>query len=93
MIYYHDEKIFAARKGPFKLYFYRNNPLGYPEKIEKISPELFNLNHDPSEQYNVADSHADIVKDIGELVERHRASVKPAATQLDKRLVATESKE
>ena len=36
MIYYHDDKIFAARKGDFKLYYYRNNPTGYPEKLEKL---------------------------------------------------------
>ena len=37
MIYYHDDKIFAARKGDFKLYYYRNNPTGYPEKLKNYT--------------------------------------------------------
>ena len=90
MIYYHDEKIFAARKGNYKLYFYRNNPLGYPEKIEKIdAPELYNLDHDPSERYNIAASHPDRIKEIQDVVARHQSTIEIADTQLDKRLAPT----
>jgi arylsulfatase A-like enzyme len=87
MIYYHDEKIFAARKGDFKLYFYSNNPSGYPEKLEKLdSLTLFNLQHDPSERYNVASSYPDKISEIREMVRDHQSSVKPVDTQLDKRI-------
>jgi hypothetical protein len=87
MIYYHDEKIFAARKGDFKLYFYRNNPTGYPEKLETLdSLTLFNLQHDPSEQYNIVSGHPDKVKEIEDMVKHHQLSVVAAETQLDKRV-------
>ena len=87
MIYYHDEKIFAARKGDFKLYFYRNNPTGYPEKLEKLdSLTLFNLQHDPSEEYNIVSRHPDKVKEIEDMVKHHQLSVVVAETQLDKRV-------
>ena len=87
MIYYHDEKIFAARKGDFKLYFYRNNPSGYPEKLEKLdSLTLFNLQHDPSERYNLASSHPDKITEIRDMVRDHQSSVKLVETQLDKRI-------
>ena len=49
MYYYHGTRIFAARKGDFKLYFYANNPDGYPERMRKLDTlRLFNVQHDPS---------------------------------------------
>ena len=50
MFYCHATKLFAVRKGKYKLYFLKNNPNGYPEKIEKLNTlQLFNLQEDPSE--------------------------------------------
>ncbi len=84
MIFYHDEKIFAARKGPYKLYFYRNNPIGYPEKLEKLeSKELFNLQHDPSERYNISDIHPEVIKEIEAMVRAHESTVVATESQLD----------
>ena len=91
MIYYHDDKIFAARKGDFKLYFYRNNPTGYPEKLEKLDAlQLFNLQQDPSERFNIAEKHPSVVSEIEELVKRHQATVKQPASELDKMMVKKE---
>lgn len=87
MIYYHGTKVFAARKGDFKLYFYENNPQGYPEKLEKLdSHELYNLQHDPSERFDIADQHPDIIKEIEEMVKDHKSTVKPVESQLEKRI-------
>ena len=35
MFFYHGTRLFAARQGAYKLHYYRNNPMGYPEKMEK----------------------------------------------------------
>jgi arylsulfatase A-like enzyme len=84
MFFYHDDKIFAARQGDFKLYFYSNNPTGYPEKLEKLdSYQLFNLQQDPSERFNIADKHAAVITEIIEMVKNHQATLKPSASQLD----------
>jgi len=84
MFFYHDDKIFAARHGDFKLYFYSNNPTGYPEKLEKLDfYQLFNLQHDPSERFNIADKHAAVITEILEMVKNHQATLKPSASQLD----------
>jgi arylsulfatase A len=91
MIYYHDDKIFAARKGDFKLYYYRNNPTGYPEKMEKLQPyQLFNLQQDPSERFNIAEKHTNIIVEIEDMVKKHQATVKSPASELDKVLVKKE---
>ena len=84
MSFYHDDKIFAARKGHFKLYFYSNNPTGYPAKLEKLdSYQMSNLQHDPSERFNIADKHAAVITEILEMVKNHQATIKPTASQLD----------
>ena len=91
MIYYHDDKIFAARKGDFKLYYYRNNPTGYPEKLEKLDAyQLFNLQQDPSERFDIAEKHASVISEIEEMVRKHQATVKPPASELDKLMVKKE---
>ncbi len=88
MLYYHGTRIFAARKGDFKLYFYKNNPMGYPEKMEKLDTyQLFNLQHDPSEQYNILDKHPQVVKEIEEMVAKHVSTVERAESKLEKRIV------
>lgn len=44
MFFYHGTKLFAARLGDYKLYYYKNDPIGYPQKLEKLEKlELFNL--------------------------------------------------
>lgn len=85
MLFYHGLEVFAARKGDYKLYFYRNNPKGYPERLAKLdSVQLFHLQHDPSERFNLAGQYPGIVREITEMVERHKATLKPVENQLDK---------
>ena len=91
MIYYHGKRVFGARQGAFKLYFFENNPLGYPEEMEELtSYRLYNLHHDPSERFEIADEHPDVVEAIVEMVEQHKAGVEPVESQLDRRIGGTE---
>lgn len=87
MFFYHGTRIFAARKGDYKLYFYANNPDGYPEKMRKLDTlRLFNLQRDPSEKYDVAETHPEIIAEITRLVAQHRTTVDSVGTQLEKRI-------
>lgn len=82
MFFYHG---FAARKGDYKLYFGSNNPIGYPEKVEKLEKlKLFNLSHDPSERFDLVDKYPDVVKEIEQMVINHKSGVIPGPTQLEK---------
>jgi arylsulfatase A len=88
MYYYHGSRVFAARKGDYKLYFYRNNPLGYPEKMEPLEQyQLYNLQHDPSERYDLAGKEPGVMKEIEQMVQKHKATVEPAESRLEKRIV------
>lgn len=85
MLYYHGDHLFAVRKGDFKLYFYKNNPMGYPEKLEKLEKlTLFNLSHDPSERFDIADKHPDVIDEIKKLVQVHESKLVKGQIQLEK---------
>jgi arylsulfatase A len=85
MYYYHSTKLFAARKGAYKLHFYSNNPKGYPERLKKLKKlKLYNLEKDPSEENNIIDRHPEIVKEIQQMVDEHLRTVIPVESQLEK---------
>ncbi len=41
------------------------------------------MEHDPSEQYNKAEQHPEIIDEINALVKEHRANLDPREDQLD----------
>jgi arylsulfatase A-like enzyme len=85
MFYYHSTKLFAARKGKYKLHYFSNNPMGYPENLKELEKyKLYNVEEDPSEKYNIIDQHPEIVKEIEEMVAIHRETVVPVENQLEK---------
>lgn len=87
MFYYHGDRLFAVRKGDYKLYFYKNNPLGYPAKVEKLDTlQLFHLPHDPSERFDIAAENPEIIAEIQALVKEHQSKLVMGATQLEKRI-------
>lgn len=89
MFFYHGTKIFAARQGDYKLHFYENNPIGYPGRMRELDTlRLFNLSHDPSERFDIASDHPEIIEAIKELTRLHRLTVDSVGTQLEKRIIA-----
>jgi hypothetical protein len=63
-----------------------NGPWGrliFPKTRRRDPPLLFHLGHDPSERFNVADAHPDVLADIAKEVERHQATVIPVKSQLE----------
>ncbi len=87
MLFYHGTRIFAARKGDYKMYFYKNNPIGYPEKMEKLdTAQLFNVQHDPSEKFDLADQYPQVLAEIENMVRQHETTVDSVGSQLEKRI-------
>ena len=85
MFYYRKGLLFAVRKGPWKAHF--NTKSSFKSGIEEHNtPLLFHLGHDPSEKYDVAKEHPEVIKDIQHLVERHRVGIVPVESQLDKKM-------
>lgn len=70
MFYYRGGRLYAVRVGDYKAHFITQS--GYePEATEHDPPLLYNLNVDPSEKYDIAADHPDIIEMIKEEVRQH----------------------
>jgi arylsulfatase A len=81
--YYRGTQLFAARKGPFKAHFLTKSGYGDDPVKTNNPPLLFHLPHDPSERYDIAAQHPEVVEEISRAVERHRAEMVPGKIQVD----------
>jgi arylsulfatase A-like enzyme len=85
MFFYHATKLFAARKGSYKMYFLKNNPDVYPENIETLEKaQLFNLSVDPSERFDIADKNPEIIEEISKMVAKHKEGLIKVSNNLEK---------
>lgn len=98
VFYYRGQKVYAIRKGAYKAHFITQqeyntktaHPITSPEveigKTPTIQdpPLLYNLNTDPSERYNIAGDHPDILADMKNILEEHLNSIEPVENQLEK---------
>lgn len=84
MFYYHGTRVFAVRSGPWKAhYLTKTSYVGQRTAEVHDPPLLFHLGHDPSEKYNVADAHPDVIVRLTQLKQEHEASVQPVVNQLE----------
>jgi arylsulfatase A len=81
--YYRGTRLFAARQGPFKAHYITRSAYGKDQPEKHDPPLLFQLSHDPSEQFDVAKSHPEVLASIAREVERHRAEMVPGKPQLE----------
>jgi arylsulfatase len=76
LLYFDDVHLQCARHGKWKLHLTRYNRRGYSpapatglRNLLLPSPELYDLDADPDESYDVANLHPDVVRDITARVE------------------------
>ncbi len=86
VFYYRGTELFAVRKGPYKAHFVTQSGYRGDKPVKHDPPVLYNLEHDPSEKYDIAQDHPDVIADIMKEVEKHRATLKPGEDQLVKRI-------
>lgn len=86
LIYYRGTEIYAIRHGDFKAHFVTQGAYGEFGKREVHDPPLlYNLSHDPGEQFDIAAQHPDVLLKIKELLEAHNSKLKPGKDQLRER--------
>lgn len=84
MFYWRGRRFMAARLGPWKAHYVTHPGYGNDGPAEHDPPLLFQLEHDPGEQYNVAGEHPEVLVEIAAAVAAHRAGLADApASQLD----------
>ncbi len=85
VFYWRSEKLYAVRVGPWKAHFITEGCYGIgPKREEHKTPELYNLDQDPSEKYNVARLHPDVIERLQKIADEHVQSIKPVENQLTK---------
>ena len=98
VFYYRGQQVYAIRKGDYKAHFITQ--LEYESRTAHLytdpeieientatileTPLLYNLSTDPSEKYNIAGEHPDVVAEIREVLERHKKTLVPVENQLEK---------
>lgn len=84
MFYYRGDRIYAVRVGDYKAHFITQEPY-QPEVVEHSTPLLYNLKIDPSEKYDIAESHPEVIEQIMEAVKEHNAKLVKGEDQLKNR--------
>ena len=83
-VYYHrGTRLYAVRKGPWKAHFITQSAYGGEEPVTHEVPELYHLDQDPSERFNVADENPDVVAELRRLADAHSATIEPVPNQLE----------
>ncbi|MCA9190970.1 MAG: sulfatase [Planctomycetales bacterium] len=85
MYYYRGFELMAVRNGPWKVHYQIQGSYGTePRQLTKCEPpELYHLENDPSERYNLSAEHPEILTQISQLVATHQAHMQPAPSQLE----------
>jgi arylsulfatase A len=98
VFYYRGEQVYAIRKGDYKAHFITQNEYGSqtahpitnpPTEIKNAQtvedpPLLYNVNIDPSEKFNIAEEHPEVIAEIRKVLEEHLAGIEPVENQLEK---------
>jgi len=78
IFYYWGTMLYAVRKGPWKMHLVTS------DHKQQNPPLLYQIEHDPSEKYNLASKHPDIIAEIKKEISRHQSSITPVPSQMDK---------
>ena len=83
MFFYRGPRLMAVRKQQWKAHFITQPAYGGGGAEAHDPPVLYNLHRDPSEKFDVASDHPDVIADIRREVEQHRATLEAPPSQLE----------
>jgi arylsulfatase A-like enzyme len=88
VVFYHKaEQVQAVRRGPWKMHLTASQNPDRGRPAEEAPPLLYHLGRDPSERYNVAGEHPEVIEALKTLVDEHRSGLAPPETnQLETRV-------
>ena len=91
-LFYRGVRLYAARMGSWKAHFITEWEYESDDQYaEHDPPLLFNLDEDPSEQYNIADQHPEVIELIKAAVAEHQANLIAGPDQLAARIEMSEN--
>jgi uncharacterized sulfatase len=75
--YWTRGELHAVRSGPWKLHVKMREPVNYGREVVPEKPELYHVERDISEAYNVADQRPEIVERLLAMTKAHEADIEP----------------
>lgn len=76
--YWNRGELHAVRSGPWKLHLIQREPVNYGKIAPMDHPELYHLEADISEKYELSASFPEMVAQLKEMAETHQADMKDA---------------
>lgn len=84
--YYISENLYALRKGAWKIHFITHASYSLTPPLVLKTPLLYNIENDPSEKYDVAKDHPDIVADLTKEFDKQKGLFALPPSEIDKPL-------
>ena len=86
ILYYRENELYAARLGDYKAHFITKGVYGqFGDREDHETPILYNLSEDPSEQFDIAEDHPEVIEQINRLIAQHRSKLVKGKDQLAER--------
>ena len=83
VFYYRGTRVFAIRNGPYKAHFITRSEYGSDKPVTHNPPLLYHLEHDPSEKYNIAADHPEVIARIQQIAREHAETIETVPNQLE----------
>lgn len=75
MFYYRGSDLYAVRVGPYKAHLVTEEAYTSNTRMVQNPPLLYNVEQDPSERFNVAAQHPEVLEEIQRVVDQHLAQM------------------
>jgi arylsulfatase A-like enzyme len=83
VFYYRGTQLYAVRLGDYKAHYITQGSYGqFGDKVVHDTPLLYNLNEDPSENFDIGPKHPEILADIERMVKEHQSNLVRGKDQL-----------
>ena len=83
VFFYREGDLYAVRSGPWKAHFITRSAYGQDPPVTHAEPELYHLDRDPSERFDVRAENPAVIAGIRELVRQHQAKLVRGADQME----------
>ena len=77
MFFWTEASLHAVRQGPWKLHVKAREPVNYGKQAVLAKPELYHLERDLSEKFDVADKYPEVVERLMLQMREHQADIEP----------------
>lgn len=82
MLFYRAGELFAFRQGPYKIHFWTQTGYTEPKPTPHDPPALYHLEHDPSEEIDIAADHPELIARLAALAKQRDREMERGENQL-----------